>query len=103
MCDQFLTSKTIDRDSRIIHNEWNCMELLYSHTFALKYGTVWDCCIHIHLQRHGCMPSLLEFFCNYTKCCAMLSIKAYIGKNKIISVKKVPPVGIELRTSCGLL
>ena len=43
------------------------------------------------------MPSLLESFCNYTKCCVVLSIKAYIGKSKIISV------GIELRTSCGLL
>ena len=35
-----------------------------------------------------------EFFLNYTKL-AMLAIKSYIGKSKIKSAKKLPPVGIE--------
>ena len=33
----------------------------------------------------------------------MLAIKDYIGKSKIILVKKVPPVGIEVGTFCDPL
>ena len=34
---------------------------------------------------------IIEFSLNYTK----LPIKAYVGKSKIISVKRSPPEGIE--------
>ena len=43
--------------------------------------------------------TLLEFLGNYAK----LAIKASIGKSKIISVKKAPPVGIGPVTSCDPL
>ena len=42
--------------------------------------------------------NLIEFFLNYTKL-AMLAIKAYVGKSKINSTKKLPLVGIEPVTS----
>ena len=36
----------------------------------------------------------IRVFPNYTKL-AVLAIKAYVGKSKIDSAKKLPPVGIE--------
>ena len=40
----------------------------------------------------------IDFFRNYTK----LAIKVYVGKNKINSAKTLPPLRIELVTSCVL-
>ena len=40
----------------------------------------------------------IEFSRNYTK----LAIKVYVGKSKINSAKKLPPLRIELVTSCVL-
>ena len=45
---------------------------------------------------------LTKFFLNYTKM-AMLSIMIDVGKSKIITVKKLPSVGIEHGTSCDQL
>ena len=43
--------------------------------------------------------STLEVFLSCTKL-AINAINIYIGKSKIISVEKVPPVRIEPETSC---
>ena len=41
-----------------------------------------------------------EDSCEFFRNCTMLAVKDHVGKGKIISLKKLPPVVIDFGTSC---